>query len=182
MSNGGKTIFGAIILGALAIGAPLAVAQVEPGSHGLTINPGRPHTDVKPNPNAGLPEWLAGTWTMEQGSKWADEVWTSPRGGMMLGLARTGFGPNLESWENTRIIRKLDGSISLFAQSEGKLAVEFPLAVSSAESVEFANASHDFPQRIRYWRQGQLLIAEISKIDGSEAVRWNYRPVEVGVN
>ena len=46
-----------------------------------------------------------------------------------------------------------------------------------AEAVEFANPAHDYPQRIRYWRQGKLLMAEVSKMDGSKALRWNYRPV-----
>lgn len=31
--------------------------------------------------------------------------------------------------------------------------------------------------RIRYWRQGKLLMAEASRIDGSDVTRWNYRPV-----
>jgi hypothetical protein len=48
------------------------------------------------------------------------------------------------------------------------------------DSIEFANPRHDYPQRIRYWRQGQLLMAEISKIDGSDSQRWNFRPALVG--
>ena len=59
--------------------------------------------------------------------------------------------------------------VSFFAQPSGKPASEFPMVLRSEESVEFANANHDYPQRIRYWRQGQLLMAEISKIDGSDA-------------
>ena len=39
------------------------------------------------------------------------------------------------------------------------------------------NPAHDYPQRIRYWRQGKLLMAEFSKLDGSQTERWNYRPV-----
>ena len=31
-----------------------------------------------------LPGWLAGAWSMESGARWADETWTSPRGGMMM--------------------------------------------------------------------------------------------------
>lgn len=126
---------------------------------------------------AELPAWLAGTWMMEDGASWADEVWTDPRGGIMLGLARTGFGPQLQNWEVTQIRRKPDGSISFFAQPGGKPASEFPMVLVSEEAIEFANPAHDYPQRIRYWRQGKLLMAEVSKIDGSQALRWNYRPV-----
>jgi len=125
-----------------------------------------------------LPAWLAGTWAMEQGAAWADEVWTGPRGGMMLGLARSGFGPDVESWESLRIVLKPGGALVYVVQAKGGTAVEFPLAVASASAVEFANPGHAFPQRIRFWREGQLLMSEASKMDGSEAVRMNFRPVE----
>ena len=124
-----------------------------------------------------LPAWLAGTWAMQDGANWADELWTDPRGGVMLGLSRSGFGPDLKSWELTQIKTRKDGSLAYIAQVDGKPPVEFPLVLISAEAIEFANPAHDYPQRIRYWRQGKLLMAEISKLDGSEAVRWNYRPV-----
>ena len=124
-----------------------------------------------------LPAWLAGTWAMEDGASWSDELWTDPRGGVMLGLARSGFGPELKSWEVTQIVTRKDGSLAYVVQENGKPAVEFPLVLISAEAIEFANPAHDYPQRIRYWRQGKLLMAEISKLDGSEVMRWNYRPV-----
>lgn len=115
---------------------------------------------------------------MESGAAWADEVWTSARGNMMLGLGRTGFGPDIQSWQTAHIVRKPDGSLCYIVQSKGGAPVEFPVAVASAYAIEFANPAHDFPQRIRFWREGQLLMTELSKMDGSEAVRTNYRPVE----
>lgn len=124
-----------------------------------------------------LPDWLAGTWMTEDGASWSDEVWTDARGGLMLGIARTGFGPRLESWELAQIRQKPDGTITFMAQPQGKPAREFPMVLVSEEAIEFANPAHDYPQRIRYWRQGKLLMVEISKIDGSQAMRWNYRPV-----
>ena len=126
---------------------------------------------------AALPGWMAGTWMMEEGAQWADEVWTDPRGGMMLGVGRSGFGPQLDSWELTQIRVKADGSMVYIARPEGKAPVEFPMVLISEEAVEFANPSHDYPQRIRYWRQGKLLVAEISLLDGSRQTRWNYRQV-----
>ena len=124
-----------------------------------------------------LPGWMAGTWAMQDGANWADEIWSDPRGGIMLGMARTGFGTELQGWEVTQIKVKGDGSISFFAQPYGKPPSEFPLVLISEQSIEFANPAHDYPQRIRYWRQGKLLMAEVSKMDGSNAMRWNYRPV-----
>lgn len=146
-----------ILLAALALGAaPLAAADPR---------------------DSALPGWMAGTWMMEEGANWFDEVWMDPRGGIMLGMARAGFGPQLQFWETTQIRVKPDGSVSLFAQPSGKPPSEFPMVLRSEEAIEFANPAHDYPQRIRYWRQGKLLMAEISKLDGSQVVRWNYRPV-----
>ncbi|PKB25045.1 hypothetical protein B0I00_0226 [Novosphingobium kunmingense] len=127
--------------------------------------------------DAPLPEFMAGTWMMEQGAEWSDELWSDAKGGLMLGVARTGFGTELKTWELARIERKVDGSISFHAQPKGAPPTEFKQVLRSADSVEFANPANDYPQRIRYWRQGQLLMAEISKLDGSQVMRWNYRPV-----
>ncbi|MFA7588188.1 MAG: DUF6265 family protein [Novosphingobium sp.] len=126
---------------------------------------------------APLPGWLTGSWLMEDGARWADEYWTPPRGGMMIGASRMGFGPELETWETTRIMRGTRGGLSLFVQRRGEAVVEFPLAHVSAAAVEFANPLNGFPQRIRYERVGQLLIAEVSRMDGSDTMRWQYRPV-----
>ena len=124
-----------------------------------------------------LPDWMAGTWMMEDGANWSDEVWTDPRGGIMFGISRSGFGPQLERWDISQIRFKPDGRVSLFVQPQGRGAVEFPLVLISEEAIEFANPSHSYPQRIRYWRQGRLLMAEASRIGGSDITRWNYRPV-----
>lgn len=124
-----------------------------------------------------LPGFMAGTWMMEQGAEWSDELWSDAKGGVMLGVSRTGFGSQLRTWEMARIERKADGTISYFAQPRGRTETEFRQALRSADSIEFTNSANDYPQRIRYWRQGQLLMAEISRLDGSDAVRWNYRPV-----
>lgn len=124
-----------------------------------------------------LPEWMAGTWMMEDGASWSDQVWTDPRGGIMFGIARTGFGQQLQSWQAVQIRFKPGGRVSLFVQAEGAAPVEFPLVLISEEAIEFANPAHGYPQRIRYWRQGKLLMAEASRIDGSDVTRWNYRPV-----
>lgn len=126
---------------------------------------------------AALPAWMAGTWAMQDGAEWVDEIWTDPRGGMMIGVGRSGFGSELKSWEITRIAADASGKLSYIARPRGEAETIFPMVLVSEQAIEFANPQHDYPQRIRYWRQGKLLMAEISKIDGSEAVRFNYRPV-----
>jgi hypothetical protein len=124
-----------------------------------------------------LPEWLAGAWHSQEGANWADEVWVAPRGGMMQGIGRAGMGAQLQTWEFMRIARRADGTLVYLAQPRGVPPAEFPAVSIGEDAIEFANPAHDYPQRIRYWRQGQLLMAEIAKLDGSQAMRWNFRPV-----
>lgn len=124
-----------------------------------------------------LPEWLSGSWATEDGASWAEEYWTSPRGGIMLGTGREGFGSEVRFWETMRIAVGREGKLVFYAQPRGGPPTEFPMSTMSEDAVEFTNPAHDYPQRIRYSRQGQLLMAETSKLDGSNAQRWNYRPV-----
>lgn len=124
-----------------------------------------------------MPGWLAGQWQMEDGAAWAEQQWLAPRGQEMLGTGREGFGPTLESWEVMRIAVKPGGSLTLFLQPKGAPATEFALSAANDDAIEFTNLNHSFPQRIRFWRQGQLLMTERSKIDGSGSIGWHYRPV-----
>jgi hypothetical protein len=140
-----------------------------------------PASAIAAQPATSLPGWLAGTWAREDGAAWAEELWTAPRGGQMLGLSRDGFGPDVTTWSQERIERSREGAPVLVVQKEGGAAVRYPLAVASESAIEFANAAQSYPQRIRYWREGQLLMIEASRMDGSEAKRWNYRPVSTFV-
>jgi hypothetical protein len=128
-------------------------------------------------PVDALPGWMAGAWERAEGDSWSDEFWTPPRGGMMIGAARIGKGAALEMFEHTRIVCKADGTLSFFAQPRGVPASEFPLVAREAQMVEFANPAHDYPQRVRYWREGPLLKARISLMDGSKAMEWSYKPM-----
>jgi hypothetical protein len=126
---------------------------------------------------AAMPAWMAGAWEQRDGERWADEFWTPPRAGMMIGAARTGSGDRLGVWEHTRIVRQADGSLSFLAQPRGAPATEFPQVDSGPQMVEFANPEHDYPQRVRYWREGRELKARISRMDGSDAAEWSYAPM-----
>lgn len=132
--------------------------------------------DPAPQP---LPSWMTGAWEMRNGERWGDEYWTPPRAGMMIGAARVGKGDKLREWEHTRITREADGSLAYWAMPMGAPATKFVASSVTASSVTFDNAAHDYPQRVRYWREGVLLKAEISKIDGSAAVRFSYTPMKV---
>ena len=127
---------------------------------------------------APFPSWMAGAWTLSEGERWTEEFWTHPRGGVMIGASREGQGETLRTWEAIRILRKPDGTLAYIPMPNGGAPVEFALVRQDARSIEFANPAHDFPQRIRYWREGDRLHAEIALLDGSRAVSWSYAPMD----
>ena len=130
---------------------------------------------------AAFPAWLAGAWSTESAAgAWTEEFWTHPRGGIMIGASREGRGDTLRTWESIRIIRKADGTLAYVPMPNGGPPIEFAMVRQDAGSIEFANPDHDYPQRIRYWRDGDTLHAEISLIDGSRANRWSYAPMGGG--
>ena len=124
-----------------------------------------------------FPAWLAGAWSLSgEGDAWTEEFWTHPRAGMMIGASREGRGETLRSWESIRILRTDDGSLAYVPMPNGGTPVEFALSGQGTRMIEFANPGHDYPQRIRYWRDGKDLIAEVSLGDGSKPQRWRYSP------
>jgi len=125
---------------------------------------------------ADLPEWLTGEWQQERGDRWTEELWSLPRGGVMIGMGRSGRGESLQSWELMRIVRAADGTLTLHAAPEGGKETIFPVLEQGVRDISFANPDHDYPQRIRYWREGRLLMAETAMMDGSNAQNWTYAP------
>jgi hypothetical protein len=125
---------------------------------------------------AELPDWLTGEWQQQRGDRWAEEVWTLPRGGVMIGVGRNGRGDSLAGWEVMRIVRAADGTLAFHGAPEGGPATVFPVVEQGVRDIVFANPGYDYPQRIRYWREGRLLMAETSRMDGSDTQSWTYSP------
>jgi hypothetical protein len=128
--------------------------------------------------DAPFPAWLAGAWSLSGADEsWAEEFWTHPRAGMMIGASREGREHTLRSWESIRILRTDDGSLAYVPMPNGGPPVEFAMTDQGTRMIEFSNPAHDYPQRIRYWREGDTLHAEIALLDGSRAVQWSYTPM-----
>jgi hypothetical protein len=134
-----------------------------------------------PEPEPLLPGWMAGCWIQEKGDRWTEECWTAPRAGTMMGSSRMGRGETLGAWETLRIVRNHksgDGPaipMAYIASPGGGPATVFTWTPNGTQDAIFVNAAHDYPQRIRYWREGELLMAEISLADGSKPMRWTYK-------
>ena len=121
-----------------------------------------------------LPLWMAGCWEMRTGERWAEECWTAPRGGQMLGSGRTGDANGVRSFEFMRIERDGEG-LAFRASPGGEGWTSFASTADPGDGVTFLNAAHDYPQRVRYWLEGTELRAEISLLDGSNATRFAFR-------
>ena len=124
--------------------------------------------------------WMTGCWEMRDGERWAEECWTIPRAGMMIGSGRSGTGDELGGWESMRIALAEPGDggtvmpMAFLAAPGGTGWTAFAWNPTDGEGVTFVNAANDYPQRIRYWREGERLLAEISLLDGSNAIRFSF--------
>ena len=94
----------------------------------------------------------------------------------MLGTSQTTRDGKTADFEFMRI-EVGDAGAVFHGSPRGAPAVAFRESAREANGITFVNAAHDYPQRIRYWRQGRELHAEISLADGSKVGRWVYRRV-----
>jgi hypothetical protein len=124
---------------------------------------------------AGPLDWLSGAWcTKGDAQGQSCERWSAMTGGTMLGTSQTVKDSKTSDFEFLRIT--LDGGKAVYhAQPGGIPPVSFREVKREGQSVTFENAAHDYPQRIRYWREGEVLKAEISLMDGKRAMGWSFR-------
>ena len=113
--------------------------------------------------------WMTGHWSATIDGLQMEEAWTTPAGGMMLGVHRDVKG-NKASFEFIRIAATTDG-IVYFAQPGGKPPTPFTLVESGRGRAVFANPKHDFPKRIVYWLDDSRLCARVEG-DGEGAEQW----------
>ena len=118
-------------------------------------------------------DFMSGCWRNDD--RTYKEVWTKPEHGYLFGYALNLNGDMATFFEQTRI--ELGSPATFNAYPGGFGPSEFTETSRGRNTVTFANPAHDYPQRIRYWRDGRLLLAEISKLDGSNAYRWSYAPI-----
>lgn len=121
-----------------------------------------------------VPGWLNGAWVSSSGGDdWVEEWWTSPRGGAMLGISRTGKGNQQTFFEQMRIVREFSG-LFYCARPRGQAETCFKAVSANDQEVVFENAQHDFPTRIVYRRDGQGIAAEISGPNGGRKQSWRF--------
>jgi hypothetical protein len=124
--------------------------------------------------------WMAGSWE-QSGRERVMETWTAPSNGMMVGASLT-TSPGRRTFEFMRIVDTPE-SMSYLASPGGRPAVEFRLREAGDRKVVFENPGHDYPQRITYRKDGDLLAARIEgKVRGqARSEEWKYQPVKAAV-
>ena len=120
-------------------------------------------------------EWMTGTWSQTRGEEKVSESWLGPGNGLMVAANLTTRGAQRRSFEFLRIADTPEG-FSYFASPGGRPPTEFKLKTRGERRVVFENATHDFPQRILYWREGDTLVARIEgTIGGKEkSEEWRF--------
>jgi len=122
--------------------------------------------------------WLVGDWKTDAvDGKVTAEHWGPMQAGKMTGSSVTTSDGKTGESEAEWI--SFDGAAAVFTASpDGAPPVDFREVSRGPTEIVFENAAHDYPQRIRYWREGELLMGEISMKDGSQPMRWRYRRVK----
>ena len=121
-------------------------------------------------------KWLTGCWVQTLGDRTVEEHWTTANGGVMLETGRTVKAGQLRDYEFTRIEIK-DGVLTFTADPMNQAEASFTAKSQTADSIEFENLSHDFPQHVRYRTTGKdSLHAEIDgPINGqTKTISWDY--------
>ena len=122
--------------------------------------------------------WLVGRWCSAPDPvkhRQTCETWAPMADGVMRGTSETRRGDAVVGEEKMEIRRDGTGYV-YHAEPRGQAPADFRAnADDVAElAVTFGNAEHDYPQRIRYWRDEDKLMAEIALADGSRAILWEY--------
>jgi hypothetical protein len=102
--------------------------------------------------------WLAGCWENNRAGRTAEERWTKPKGGTMLGTGQTIKDGKTTEFEFMRI-HEDKGEIYFTAKPSGQPEASFKLVSYADGKATFEDPQHDFPQRVIYGKQpdGSLL-------------------------
>jgi hypothetical protein len=112
-----------------------------------------------------LPGWMQGCWQQTGAEPRSVEQWSSPSGGLMLGMSKTLKGGKLTAFEFMRITQSANGQLTFIAQPGGVTPTTFLLLRHTAAELVFENSAHDFPQRVLYRNASPTLLH--ARIEGT---------------
>lgn len=119
-------------------------------------------------------DWLTGCWQSETGD--TREVWSGSEDGHYFGYSVVMSDARLVFFEQMRIDPSPVPTFNAYPSGQGPSA--FPSVEVSKARITFANPDHDYPQKITYKRDGDMLRAVISKIDDRDPRHFDYSPCQ----
>lgn len=108
--------------------------------------------------------WLVGCWVTPDKS--AQEVWVVNNEQSLAGFGVAINGDKVGFYEVLSINQSADGTWIYTAHPSGQASASFVAVEITENTVVFANPDHDYPQEIRYKREGNHLYATISLLEG----------------
>jgi len=126
-----------------------------------------PQADQAVSPNHPF----VGCW--ESADSLAREVWSIDPSGWLFGYALNRNADGKITFFEQMRIENTDGTQTLIVTPQGSKPVGFARTKTDGSEFIFVNPAHDLPQKIQYWRTGNHLNAAISKLDGSDEIRFD---------
>jgi hypothetical protein len=105
-------------------------------------------------------KFMTGCWAFEANGRTVEEHWLAPAGGSLMGVNRTVAGGKTTGYEFLQI-RDLPEGLTYIAKPSNQPEAKFVLSSKTSDEIVFENKAHDFPQRIRYRLDGQMLRARV---------------------
>src|SRR5262245_47362635 len=104
--------------------------------------------------------WLSGCWAFTRNGRHVIEQWTPPEGGTLVGLSRTVVNARTIEYEFL-LIRSGANGLEYVAKPSGQAEAIFTATRVTGTEAVFENPAHDFPKKILYTRNGDVLTAAI---------------------
>jgi hypothetical protein len=125
-----------------------------------------------PVASRAAPDWMAGYWLSCESGRETAENWIGAGTGVLLGTNLSGG-----AYEFLRIADNGAGGLSYFSMPGGRSPpTPFAMIENTGARAVFENLAHDFPQRIIYERDGEVMIARIEgPMNGrEESMQWRF--------
>jgi hypothetical protein len=135
-------------------------------------------TSMVPSVSLDSLAWLSGAWHTQTPQGPLEEHWLSPAPGRLIGIGRLiPQTPDPSAFFELLRIEPTAQGLALLASPMGAPPVAFHLVESGPMRVVFSNPTHNFPQRIAYWREGEHLCVGLGLLEGPWRESWCYQPI-----
>lgn len=123
------------------------------------------------SPARAMPDWMSGYWLSCTPEGETVETWIGAGRDRLVGSNLSGGG-----FEFLRIAPSESGQITYYSMPDGRSPpTAFAMTSNTGQRAVFENPAHDFPKRIIYTRQGDVLTARIDAGEGSEqGMEWRF--------